>query len=114
MGGSPTIQCHKDFRQHFPKNIKLAARQDQFHQINIVCRDSFSVYILFVRKPIAMTAKDKIALTTFPDVAPLLVLPPLPVQLPYFLLPPQMCHNTGWHSVVFQVSVGQLEITTKT
>ena len=73
-----------------------------------------SQYILFVRKPIAMTAKDKIALSTFPDVAPLLVLPPLPVQLPYFLLPPQMCHNTGWHSMVFQVSGGQLEITTKT
>ena len=111
--GHPLYNATRTFANTFPKISSWPP--DKINSTkSILFVEILSQYILFVRKPIAMSAKDKIALSTFPDVAPLLVLPPLPVQLPYFLLPPQMCHNTGWHSVVVQVSVGQLEITTKT
>ena len=46
--GHPLYNATRTFANTFPKNIKLAARQDQFHQINIVF--FLSVFCLFANQ----------------------------------------------------------------
>ena len=75
--GHPLYNATRTFANTFPKISSWPP--DKINSTkSMLFVEILSQYILFVRKPIAMTAKDKIALSTFPDVAPLLVLPPFP------------------------------------
>ena len=108
--GHPLYNATRTFANTFPKISGWPP--DKINSTKSILF-SFSVYFVCSQTN-CNYGKRQNSFVHFPWCCPPPCVAPLPVQLPYFLLPPQMCHNTGWHSKVFRVSGGQLEITTKT